>query len=73
MVLKHNVNVIINVFPMMNKTTIFFLTTLLLIFVSCNGIKVGSEEKPRSVNNFNEDWTFQLGDYSKASSADFND
>ena len=71
--LKYNINVINNVFQMKNKITIFFLTALTLIFVSCNGIKFGSEEKPRIVYNFNEDWTFQLGDYSEASTVEFSE
>ena len=57
----------------MNKFIIFCSIAFALIAVSCNEVKPGNEAKPRSVVNFNENWTFQLGDYTEASSVDFND
>ena len=57
----------------MNKFIIFCSIAFALISVSCNEVKPGNEAKPRSVVNFNENWTFQLGDYTEASSVDFND
>src|SRR5690554_458657 len=57
----------------MNKIIVFCLIAFALFVVSCNKVKPGNEAKPRSVDNFNENWTFQLGDYTEASSVDFND
>lgn len=51
----------------MNKCLILSVSALILFFASC------SKTNTRSVNNFNEDWVFNLGDTPEAISTDFDD
>ncbi|NDV69353.1 DUF4982 domain-containing protein [Dysgonomonas sp. 25] len=56
----------------MQKHTILYLFTALLVFYGCNG-KGTTEEKARKVSLFNSEWKFILGDNPRASIESFDD